>query len=333
MIVPVYGRGVTLPQCLAAIAPQLLPGDELIVVDDESPEPVGPVAARFGAVVHRLAKRSGPAAARNQGTVLARGDVLGFFDADVVPHADVLARVRERLRDASVGALIGSYDERPSEASLVSRFKNLAHCYFHQEGAGDVSSFWGACGFVRRERFVAAGGFDAERYPEPSIEDVELGWRLGDRGTRIVLDPHIQVTHLKRWTLGSLVATDTLRRAAPWVQAALERGMLPGELNATGAQRLALMLSVLWTGAAVGLVVVPGRSAAVFFALVTLAALVINRRLFTFLRAQGGSALAAAGFFLQQLYYLCALTGTAIGVARYAFSRRTARGRKALGHA
>jgi len=43
------------------------------------------------------------------------------------------------------------------------------------------------------------GGFDERRF---GIEDVELGYRMTARGFRIVLDPGLQVKHLKRWTLG-----------------------------------------------------------------------------------------------------------------------------------
>ena len=39
-------------------------------------------------------------------------------------------------------------------------------------------------------------GFD-EHYDRPSIEDIELGGRLLDRGARIVLDPDIEGKHLK----------------------------------------------------------------------------------------------------------------------------------------
>ena len=42
---------------------------------------------------------------------------------------------------------------------------------------------------MRRPDFVAAGGFDAERYTEASVEDIELGMRLRRSGASIVLDP------------------------------------------------------------------------------------------------------------------------------------------------
>src|SRR5262245_44260985 len=118
--------------------------------------------------------------------------VLFFVDADVVLHPDAIARGRAQLVDPSVDAVIGSYDDTPDARTLVSQFKNLAQHYFHQRAAGR-RSFWGACGFIRRPVFDAVGGFNEARFSRPSIEDVELGWRVTHRGGRILLDPQILV--------------------------------------------------------------------------------------------------------------------------------------------
>ncbi len=40
---------------------------------------------------------------------------------------------------------------------------------------------------IRREVFLAYGGFDPRLYSRPSIEDIELGYRLTRAGHRIVL--------------------------------------------------------------------------------------------------------------------------------------------------
>ena len=75
-------------------------------------------------------------------------------------------------------------------------------------------TFWAGLGAVRRDVFAAVGGFDAARYPHPSIEDIELGGRLAARG-RILLDPAMQGTHLKEWTLRSMVTTDFVTARRP----------------------------------------------------------------------------------------------------------------------
>jgi GT2 family glycosyltransferase len=303
-----------LARCLAAIAKQMIPEDELIVVDDGSTEDVRAVAAPLARVI-RLDPQAGVAAARNRGAGASTRPVLCFLDADVVIHADTLALGRDRMSDPAIDALIGSYDDAPDAASTVSRFKNLAHHYFHQRAAGPVSSFWGACGFIRRDIFTEAGGFDERRFSEPSIEDVELGWRLSDRGRRIVLDPRVQVTHLKRWTLGTLVITDVVRRAMPWIRWSIERRKLPAELNASVEQRLAAPIAVALVVAAV--LAVFSRLAWLPLAVILAAAVALNRGLWRLFWQKGGWPLLVAGFFLQQLYYLCALTGLAAGAARY----------------
>ena len=56
-------------------------------------------------------------------------------------------------------------------------------------------------------------GFDAERYPWPSVEDIDLGYRLRERGGRIFLDRNMLSKHLKRWGVVELVRVDIFRRA------------------------------------------------------------------------------------------------------------------------
>ena len=73
----------------------------------------------------------------------------------------------------------------------MTGFRNLLHHTVHQRSAGDVRSFWAGLGAVRRTAFDDVGGFDADRYPWPSIEDIELGARLAGKG-RIILDPELQ---------------------------------------------------------------------------------------------------------------------------------------------
>ena len=313
IIVPVHNSGVTLTRCLAAVSSQMHDADELLVVDDGSTDDVGTAVAPFPkATVHRLNPRAGVAAARNRGAAAATRPVLFFVDADVVLHDDALARGRARMADPAIDALIGSYDDTPEAPAQVSRFKNLAHHYFHQRAAGDVSSFWGACGFVRRDLLATVGGFDERHFSQPSIEDVELGWRLTDRGARIVLDPDLQVTHLKRWTFGSLFIADMHRRAIPWVRWSLARRRLPAELNASLEQKLAALVAVATL--VMGLASFFFAAARVPVLLLMLAAMAINFRLFALFWRKGGPRLLVTGFILQQLYYLCAATGAAAGL-------------------
>lgn len=315
VIVPAHNSASTLDRCLAAVCRQLQHGDELIVVDDGSTDDTSAVIARFPA--RRLAhdRGRGAAAARNAGARLAAGDVLFFVDADVVLHEGALERGRRWLADPSVDAVIGSYDDEPAARSVVSLFKNLAHYHFHQRAGGRVDTFWGACGLVRRARFFEIGGFDENRFRRPSIEDVELGWRMSDAGAQMRLDPGLQVTHLKQWTFGTLVSTDLWQRAIPWMRLSIARGGLNRELNVTADQRIAAALAVLLSGALVSAPVwMPARIA---LPVLIAAAVAINRGLYALFWRKGGLRLAIAGFLLQQIYYLYSLGGAIAGVVAH----------------
>ena len=186
---------------------------EIIVVDDGSTDGTGDLARSFGATVVSLAGGPhGPAAARNRGALEATGDILVFLDADVAVHTTTLERIADHFAVApDVAALFGSYDDRPAEPGIVSRYKNLLHHFTHQHSRADAKTFWAGCGAIRREVFVECGGFD-ERFRRPSIEDIDLGLRLWQAGHRIRSCPEIQATHLKRWTLAGLIHTDVFLR-------------------------------------------------------------------------------------------------------------------------
>ncbi len=227
VIVPCYRCPNTLREVIAALKASSLPRDrwELIVVDDNSDDDTPTVArAHADHVLVTPNGPRGPAFARNLGSTVARGDVLVFVDADVVVAPTTLAQFVEVFAShPDVGAVFGAYDLSPRDPGLVSQYRNLLHHYVHSHNPGDASTFWAGCGAVRRDLFVALGGFDAERYPRPQIEDIELGYRISASGHRILLVPEIQGKHLKRWTLGRMLRTDLQERAVPWMLLLLER--------------------------------------------------------------------------------------------------------------
>lgn len=251
VIVPARQCAAMLLQSLTAICASTLPRDqwELIVVDDGSTDDTAEVAAGFADRVVRLPGGPlGPAAARNRGTDVARGELLVFVDADVCIRPTVLAEFADAFgTDERVAAVFGAYDTEPRAAGLVSQYRNLLHHYVHLINQGEAETFWAGCGAVRRTAFVAAGMFDEKRFPRPQIEDIELGYRLVARGGRILLRPGIQGTHLKHWTLWRMLTTDFKDRAVPWMLLLLERGDVGGEgtLNVRPAEKLMTALTGL----------------------------------------------------------------------------------------
>jgi glycosyltransferase involved in cell wall biosynthesis len=309
---PAYNAARFLPRSLPA-ALRAAGGARVLVVDPGSDDGTAVLAEQLGAEVLRLGQRAGPALARNRGVDRVDSEIVLFIDADCVCHPDVAKRVAEAFEDPSLVSVTGSYDLAPPEQNFFSQYMNLRHHFVHQRGRREGAGFWAGCGAVRTATFRKLGGFDAERYPSPMIEDIELGLRLRAEG-RTCLDPELQVTHLKRWTLRSVVETDIKCRAIPWGKLILKTGKLPNDLNLAWRERIAAALSPL---ALLSLVLGPLFLAlalpklAACCAVFVLLALWIHGRLLRFFWSVRGPGAALGVFVFHQVH----LTYSAITMA------------------
>jgi GT2 family glycosyltransferase len=294
VVIPATDGRVTLGRTVAGVRRASEPPEELIVVDRPA--------------------HLGPAAARNLGSRQASGDVLVFIDADVEVHDDAFARIRSAFEvDTSLAAIFGSYDDEPGANGIVSDFRNLLHHHVHQEGAGAATTFWAGLGAIRRDVFLALGGFDEERFPMPSVEDIELGMRLHAQGGRIVLDPAIQGKHLKHWTLTSMAKTDLLRRGVPWLRLVFENHPGSTALNLGWRHRIGTGASlVLLLGLVRRNPLLVGGTLAFLIAL--------DRRFYLLLLRQRGARAMAVGVPLHVVHRLTSAAAVPIAVTSHLFA-------------
>jgi len=301
---PVFNGAAFVRTSLPPLSDMLERGEimELLVVNDGSTDNSVEIAESFGARVLHTGGRLGVGHARNIAAAAARGNILWYVDADVVAHDDVAIKLREAFTDPTLTAVMGSYDDRPPAQNFLSQYKNLVNHYYHHRGSKEASTFWGGCGAVRKREFMAINGFDTQRFRLPSVEDIELGYRLCDAGGRIQLLPEIQATHLKVWRFADLIRTEMLRRAIPWATLMLERGEITDDLNvATGERLRALLAGVLmltFLGALVGLAPWWLVGSAI------LVAGAANAELFRLFKRRRGLLFALGGLLTHQFYYI-----------------------------
>jgi glycosyltransferase involved in cell wall biosynthesis len=302
IIVPVYNGGSQFERCLQAIQGSTFTDWELIVVDDGSTDGSGRLAHQLGARVFETQRRAGPAVARNLGARLARGQYLYFIDADCELHADTLAHIAGQFKaDPDLDALFGSYDDAPGASNFIAQYKNLFHHYVHQTGKEEASTFWTGCGAIKRFLFLSLGGFDVQRYRRPSIEDIDLGYRLKQEGGRIHLVKHVQVKHLKAWTLASLLKSDILDRGIPWTRLILRDRSFAADLNLQTHNRVSVVaVYVLLFSLLVSLL----QPVALFLSLGLAGLLVwLNFNLYSFFYHKRGWLFALKVIPLHWLYY------------------------------
>ncbi len=315
VVMPVRDGAEFLRRSLPALGASDLPNRswELIVVDDGSSDGSASIAARYADRVVRLpAPGQGPPAARNRGVEVARAPVIVFVDADVVVHPDALRKIGDRLRERrELSAVFGAYDLAPTAPGLVSQYRNLLHSYVHRREAGDAVTFWTGLGAVRREVLERCGGFDERE----RLDDVELGYRMAELGYRIQVSPDIQGTHLKRWTLASLVATDVLDRGIPWVRL-LIRGRQPRVRGTLSVRALDQLLTTLAGMAGMALaigLVKGGRGWLIGAGLALVAMIVADWRFLRWLSSRRGGFFALGVIPLRLLYFV--LNVVSVGLA------------------
>jgi hypothetical protein len=124
---------------------------------------------------------------------------------------------------------------------------------------------------------------------------------------RLELDADIQVTHLKRWTMGSLLRTDVLDRAVPWLRLLLRQRHMPADLNLRVAHRVSVVLAWLLPPLSLLALVDAGSMRPPWLLLLACVAgglLALNLDLYRFFARKRGLGFAAAAIPLHWFYYL-----------------------------
>lgn len=194
VVIPARDRAGALAECLRSLGPAA----EVVVVDDCSTDPEAIKAAARAARVVRLARASGPAAARNAGLAATTAPLVAFIDDDALPRDGWLAALLAHFGDERVGAVAPRVRAASGQGPLDA--------YEAARSPLDMGPRPGIVGPARRVRFVpatalvvrrdaVAGGFDESlRFGE----DVDLVWRLSEAGWTVRYEPAGVVEHPRR---------------------------------------------------------------------------------------------------------------------------------------
>jgi glycosyltransferase involved in cell wall biosynthesis len=159
LVIPAYNEENFLPHLLDSVevaARRYSRGAaavEVIVADNASTDRTAEVARSRGFRVVPVAKRS-IAAARNAGAAAARGEIVGFVDADMQIHPDTFDAIESALAsDRIVGGATGCTLDRWSLGLAVTYVVLVIPFVW-------LSGFDTGVVFCRRRDFEATGGYD-----------------------------------------------------------------------------------------------------------------------------------------------------------------------------
>jgi hypothetical protein len=206
--------------------------------------------------------------------------------------------------------VIGSYDAAPLAPGIVSQYRNLLHHHTHQRNGRRASHFWTGLGAVRRSVYDALGGLDESSWAR-NMEDVEFGHRLTDAGHVVVVDPDLQGTHLKAYTVPTMVRSDLFDRAIPWSRLLIQSGRRNDAFVTSWRQRASALAALGVVSAAVS-TLLWRRTGPVLLAAVAVFT-VVNLPLLRFLARVRSVPFAVAAWPLHLIHATTSVVGLAWG--------------------
>ena len=187
VVTPVYHSQRWLPGYFKALAALEIGEDTLeIIIVDNSPAAMSleeyiALAGDLQLKVLSNDKNEGFAKACNRGAREASGDFLLFLNVDTEIAPDCAAKLRDRLL------------HDPGCAIAEARQSPMEHPKFYWPGTGRVDWSSACCMLMRRSLFIECGGFDEIFFMYG--EDVDLSFRLRDRGYRLAYVRSALCTH------------------------------------------------------------------------------------------------------------------------------------------
>jgi GT2 family glycosyltransferase len=228
VVVCAFNAQDTIAECLDGLRAVEYPNFEVIVVNDGSTDATGTIAARYPVRLITTPNR-GLSNARNTGLEAAQGEIVAYLDSDAFPDPHWLQYLAAAFRDSTFAGIGGPNLAPPGLGGVAECFDIAPGGPTHVLLSDREAEHIPGCNMAfRRESLAAIGGFD------PALrvagDDVDVCWRLQERGSALGFSPGAVVWHHRRTTLRSYWKQ---QRGYGRAEALLEKKW-PGKYNELG---------------------------------------------------------------------------------------------------
>lgn len=200
VVVASYNGGKTLKACLESLQKLNYPDYEVILVDDGSTDHSQEIAAAYPSVRNIKQPNMGLSVARNTGIHAATGEIVAFTDSDCRADEDWLHYLIGDLLNSRFTGIGGHNflppEDSPTAACVMASPGGPAHVMLTDRIAEHIPG----CNMAfYRWALLEIDGFDP--IYRKAGDDVDVCWRLMQKGYRIGFSPAGFVWHYRRSTV------------------------------------------------------------------------------------------------------------------------------------
>jgi cellulose synthase/poly-beta-1,6-N-acetylglucosamine synthase-like glycosyltransferase len=194
LIVPARNEEKVIRNCIKSLLNLDYPKDklEIIVSIDGSTDKTLDICKEYEHEIKVL--ESNPkkckAEALNEVLPIAKGEIIGIYDADCIVDKNCLKEIVKHFSDKRIGGVSGNLKSYNKEESLVAgalaletSFISFIEYFLNSLGAN--SHFFGKNMFIRKNVLEKIGYFDTETF----LEDVEMSIKIKEYKYKTVFEP------------------------------------------------------------------------------------------------------------------------------------------------
>ena len=198
VVVCSYNGARTLRECMRSLEDLHYPDYEVIFIDDGSKDNTQEIIKEFPRVRNIVQKNQGLSAARNVGIAAARGKVVAFTDSDCMADRDWLYFLVHTLLSSEFAAVGGPNISPPATDWIQATVGAAPGSPSHVLLTDTIAEHVPGCNMAYHKwALEMIGGFDIEY--RKAGDDVDVCWRLMQRGYVIGFSPAAVVWHYRRF--------------------------------------------------------------------------------------------------------------------------------------